>query len=67
MSPGEEHFPVIGYNFKLDLDEFFNWVSLHAWQNSHCEAWRYKKKKKINDGDDLGKLFRKNVQIKGVC
>ena len=23
----------------------FNWDSLHAWLNSHCEAWRYKKKK----------------------
>ena len=25
---------------------FFNWDSLHARQNSHYEAWNYKKKKR---------------------
>ena len=29
---------------------FFNWVSIHASQNSLCEAWGYKKKRKKRKG-----------------
>ena len=45
---------------------FFNWVSLHARLNSHYEAWRYKKEaqKRLKHA---GNLFRKNLQLRGVC
>ena len=46
---------------------FFNWDSLHARLNSHCEAWSYKKgstKKRLQDTENL---FRKNLQLKNVC
>ena len=35
---------------------FFNWDSLHARQNSHYDAWSYKKKKHENI-----KAYRKSV------
>ena len=43
-------------NLNIELLAFFNWDSLHAKLNSHCEAWGYKKKKhkKI-------KAYRKSV------
>ena len=44
---------------------FFNCNSLHTRLNSHCEAWRYKKKKYKNIRH-TGNSFKKNMQIKGV-
>ena len=32
-------------NWKHPKQFFFNWDSLHAKLNSHCEAWSYKKKR----------------------
>ena len=45
---------------------FFNWDSPHAGLNNHCKAWSYKKKKhkKLKH---KGNLFRKNLQLIGVC
>ena len=43
-----------------------NLDSLHARLNSHYKAWSYKKrsKKRLRS---TGNLFKKNLQIKGVC
>ena len=46
---------------------FFNWDSLHARQNSHYEAWSYKKKKAQKRLQATENLFRKNLQLKDVC
>ena len=35
---------VIDVSFKFFILIFFNWDSLHAKLNSHCEAWSYKKR-----------------------
>ena len=51
----------------LNIYIYFNWDSLHARQNSHYEAWGYKKgrmKKRLQDTENL---FRKNLQLKDVC
>ena len=45
---------------------FLNWDSLHPRLNSHYKAWSYKKKgtKRLKY---TGNLFRKNLQLIGVC
>ena len=48
------------------LNDFLNWDSLHASLNSHYETWKYKKKK-LKILKRAGNLFRKNMQLKGVC
>ena len=51
-------------------EPFFNWVSVHARLNSHCELWSYKnkkKKKKIIRWDEscLERTQRRRLSIKG--
>ena len=45
---------------------FLNWDSLHARLNSHYKAWGYKKKKhkKMKHTENL---FRKILQLIGIC
>ena len=52
--------------FSALLSLFFYLDSIHARLNSHYEAWSYKTRstKRLKH---TGNLFRKNLQIKGVC
>ena len=56
-------------SFEADLCFiFFNWDSLHARLNRYYKAWSYKKiymDKMIKK--HTGNLFKKNVQLIGVC
>ena len=56
--------PEFSQIFKQDL--FKNWDSLYARLNSHYKAWSYRKRStKILKHTE--NLFRKNLQLKGVC
>ena len=47
-----------------NIYNFFNWDSFHARLNSHYEAWRKISTKRLKH---TAILFRKNLQLRGVC
>ena len=54
------------FYFFYSLKCFFHWDSLHAGMYSHYKACSYKKNKNKKE-THTGNLFRKNLQLIGVC
>ena len=57
------------YIYNIYIYNIFNWDSLHARLSSHYKAWSHgvTKKSSTKRLNHTGNLFRKNLQLTGVC